>query len=150
MVSMRKNFVTIGIILIIIGVVIFASSMYIATSSLHYNEINLAPGQQYSLHVTNTGIFMYKSNISYPVKLLQDNVTLTSSSYKSGYYSYVVEPSNAHAIINIYNNYTVPLEIVYANIPISSSVVISGLLVIIAIVLVIAGIVIAIYGAIKK
>jgi len=147
---MRKNFVIIGIILIIIGVIIFGSSIYIATSSLHYNEIVLAPGKQYILSVTTTDLFMYKSNISYPVKLFQENVTLTFSGYRSGYYSYVVEPSNTHAIINIYNNYTVPVEIVYANIPISSEVVVSGLLVIIAIVLIIAGIAIAVYGAVKK
>ncbi len=147
---MRKNLVIVGIILLIIGIVIFVSSTYIAASSLHYKEVNLDPGHEYTLPVTTASVFMYKSNVSYPVKLVQENATLTFSGYKSGYYSYLIEPTNTQAKMDIYNNYTVPLEIVYANISLSSDIVISGLLVIIAIVLVIAGIVIAIYGAVKK
>ncbi len=147
---MRKNLVIIGIVLIIIGIILFASSTYIAASSIHYKEISLKPNQAYTISEVGVGLLMYKSNISAPVKLIPNNVSLTASGQKDAFYAFVVQPTNDHAIVEMYNNYTEPIQIQYANIPATSEFLVSGVLILLAIILAIAGIVIAIYGAVKK
>ncbi|EWG06635.1 MAG: hypothetical protein ASUL_08479 [Candidatus Aramenus sulfurataquae] len=146
---MRKNLVIIGIILIIAGIVVFFLASTGIISSTVSNEVVLQEGRSYNISVTSPSVLVYKDNYSIYLNVTGYGVSLSPIGTSNGAVEYQLLITSSPHVVEIVNNYSQPVQVIYVIAPFSSASVYAAAI-IIAVILFIAGLAIAIYGAVKK
>ncbi len=149
---MHKTLIIVGIVLLILGIVLFFSNSFSLANSVnhsfHFTTIYLTPKETYNITINKETLFMYNSTM--PITFYGSSLKIVSGHSVLGFNTLVLEPTTTPGILYIHNNNTVTVIMSYDILEISSSFITSGLIIFGSIILGIIGLIILIVGIIKR
>jgi hypothetical protein len=128
---MRKNIVIVGIIILVIGFMMFFGGPYIFKSTVNLNQLvplknsfSLNPGSGIDFTVVPAGKVMaavYNDSLSKPIEFNTINKTVNTQNENGTFIIEYYNAGNSNQTIKAVNNYTVPMTVNYSVLIFSAS-----------------------------